>query len=80
MQSKAQRTQFLHKVPDGHCDSLTTFYHQFLEREKYCMLLAGMWSKMTHKSSFISFVVLAEKDELLFSISFTCLSVCYPCP
>ncbi len=27
---------------------------------------AGMWSKMTHKSSFISSVVLAEKDELLF--------------
>ncbi len=25
-----------------------------------------MWSKMTHKSSFISSVVLAEKDELLF--------------
>lgn len=25
-----------------------------------------MWSERTHKSSFISFVVLAEKDELLF--------------
>lgn len=35
--------------------------------EKYCALLAGMWSKMTHKSSFISAVVLAEKDELRFS-------------
>lgn len=44
--------------------------------EKYGMLLAGMWSEMTHKSSFISFVVLAEKDELLFSISFSRLSVC----
>lgn len=29
-------------------------------------LHAGMWSKMTHKSSFISSLVLAEKDELLF--------------
>ena len=27
---------------------------------------AGMWSKMSHKSSFISSLVLAEKDELLF--------------
>lgn len=29
-------------------------------------LHAGMWPKMTHKSSFISSLVLAEKDELLF--------------
>lgn len=27
---------------------------------------AGMWSEMSHKSCFISFVVVAEKDELLF--------------
>lgn len=41
MQSKAQRTQFLHKVPDGHRDSLITFYHQFLEHVKntVCFLL-----------------------------------------
>lgn len=27
---------------------------------------AGMWSEMSHKSCFISSVVVAEKDELLF--------------
>lgn len=49
---------------------------------------AGMWSKMTHKSSFISSVVLAEKDELLFfhlihmsiCLLFVPLSKDYWCP
>lgn len=49
---------------------------------------AGMWSKMTHKSSFISCVVLAEKDELLFfhlihmsiCLLFVPLSKDYWCP
>lgn len=27
---------------------------------------AGMWSEMSHKSCFISAVVVAERDELLF--------------
>lgn len=47
-----------------------------------------MWSKMTHKSSFISSVVLAEKDELLFfhlihmsiCLLFVPLSKDYWCP
>lgn len=64
---ETQRTQFLHKSTWWTLWQSDCLPPPILETcEKYCVLLAGMWSKMTHKSSFISAVVLAEKDESLF--------------
>lgn len=56
------------KRPDGHCDKYTVFHHQFkhVKNTVCCLLVCGPRWPATFLISFV--VLLAEKDELLFSI------------